>query len=827
MRFLIVMLASMCMAAQVESTDLSQHFVFFEQAAGRADTDPAYWVRGLERQPRLTGNAIVLDSGTNVGSIGLRFSDGAPVRREGAAAGFVLNEFRGPAEGWRRGIGIWQSVLYQAVRPGVDLDFSLAGGLQMTATIAPGIASTAHYFEPDADAQIAIRDGTAVITQGAASIQLGSPSAWQMRGGQHVEVAAQFGPVSAGRIGVQPASYDATLPLYVSVRFAVARAANVPLSQSVASPAGGFYLAGAAASPERCGMAGGGRVIYCADAWVARFLASGQPAFLTRLSGEYQDAPNALTIAPNGDVLVAGYTDSAAFPATANALQRTNAGPIGARSGISLPIGDGFVARLDGTNGNLLYSTFYGLPSAGEAVTSLAVSDQVLITVNGVSLALLDEALSRTLATKNLDTTYVSQPSLSPNGEATYWDVQAGALIRLRPGLGERRFTFEIGYKGQSMIQSALDLPGGNILLVWDQGVPNEPEHVTYLSEIAASGEREIWRTEVAPKGTGAFSISRDSSGAITLLLSTTMANVPTTDDAIVRGACVGNAASSVMVQRYSAIGDLLYSSYLPSEVRTVSAPVFAGPQAFAAVDYSTLKLYRVDLNAPHQPALACVTGGASRLIAAAIAPGQIITLLGAGLSGPGTEVLVNQVRAPLLYESSGQINAVVPYEGVAPGGSATIEVRRASAAPLSWTASVRSAAVELFTLDASGTGQAVALNRDGTLNSRENPAPAGSVVAFWGTGIGDTTPGSVTGAIAPVAGPGALAQPRQAVTAQIGFTACEVLYAGAAPGLINGAAQFNLRVPASTPPGRWPVGVKIGDSVTPTNVTIWTKGAN
>ena len=42
---------------------------------------------------------------------------------------------------------------------------------------------------------------------------------------------------------------------------------------------------------------------------------------------------------------------------------------------------------------------------------------------------------------------------------------------------------------------------------------------------------------------------------------------------------------------------------------------------------------------------------------------------------------------------------------------------------------------------DGSGQGQAYASNNDGTLNSADNPAKAGSLVTFYATGLG--TPGS------------------------------------------------------------------------------------
>jgi uncharacterized protein (TIGR03437 family) len=213
-------------------------------------------------------------------------------------------------------------------------------------------------------------------------------------------------------------------------------------------------------------------------------------------------------------------------------------------------------------------------------------------------------------------------------------------------------------------------------------------------------------------------------------------------------------------------------------------------------VEPATLKIHELNRAAPTPNGLACVTGGASRAVATGIAPGQIVTLIGNGLATDGkAEVRVNNIPAPLLYIFAQQINAVIPYEGLTIGGTATIEVI-SGANRYTSTSAVRAGAVELFTLDGSGDGPAVALNQDGSVNTAANPASPGSIVVLYGTGIGATTPASVTGALAPLTGPGALAQPLAKASAWVNNLPAILLYGGAAPGLINGAAQFNVVLP-------------------------------
>jgi uncharacterized protein (TIGR03437 family) len=63
--------------------------------------------------------------------------------------------------------------------------------------------------------------------------------------------------------------------------------------------------------------------------------------------------------------------------------------------------------------------------------------------------------------------------------------------------------------------------------------------------------------------------------------------------------------------------------------------------------------------------------------------------------------------------------------------------------------------------------------------------------------------------------------QPKLPVTAQIGGKTAEVLYAGAAPNLVAGVLQVNVRVPADAPVGNVPVVISVGNEPSVSGVTI------
>src|SRR5205085_2772578 len=130
-------------------------------------------------------------------------------------------------------------------------------------------------------------------------------------------------------------------------------------------------------------------------------------------------------------------------------------------------------------------------------------------------------------------------------------------------------------------------------------------------------------------------------------------------------------------------------------------------------------------------------------------------------------------------------------------------------------------AAPALFTANSSGTGQGAILNQDGTANGASAPAARGSVVALFATGAGETSPSGVDGAISG----DPLPRPTLPVSVKIGGVDAEILYAGAAPGLVAGVLQVNCRIPASVSSGSSvPVVLTAGTASSRIGVTLAVK---
>ena len=110
-----------------------------------------------------------------------------------------------------------------------------------------------------------------------------------------------------------------------------------------------------------------------------------------------------------------------------------------------------------------------------------------------------------------------------------------------------------------------------------------------------------------------------------------------------------------------------------------------------------------------------------------------------------------------------------------------------------------------LFTSDGSGLGPLAALNQDGSVNSAENPASAGSVVSVFGTGFGVMAPAALDGATPCKA----VSKPVPVFSfAMFGDSAvpafsapATVEYIGNAPCLVQDAVQINLHLPDTVKP--------------------------
>ncbi len=322
---------------------------------------------------------------------------------------------------------------------------------------------------------------------------------------------------------------------------------------------------------------------------------------------------------------------------------------------------------------------------------------------------------------------------------------------------------------------------------------PPWPLADAFVAKLSPDGASMTWATYLGGPGEDwARDVALDLAGNVWIVGTSESPDFPNVNG--------WSAGTDFVVGLNSSGSALRYSARFPTD--TISRAV--------AVDSAGL-IHVAGMNglvsalAPNQPASSLIGGIANAAggpVSGRIAPGEAISIYGTRL-GPttsasatldssgristalsGVQVLFDNVAAPLLYVSSNQVNAMVPF-GLANQSSARVRLSFDGATSQDFPAAVVPTAPEIFR---SAVDVAAAVNEDGSRNSVNRPARFGSVVAIWATGTGAIQAGD--GEIAT------FAENYRCCEVQVGSQPAEVLYAGASPGMVVGVTQINFRIP-------------------------------
>lgn len=223
---------------------------------------------------------------------------------------------------------------------------------------------------------------------------------------------------------------------------------------------------------------------------------------------------------------------------------------------------------------------------------------------------------------------------------------------------------------------------------------------------------------------------------------------------------------------------------------------------------------------------IASVRDAASQL-PGPLSAGKLVVISGAGL-GPerqvdnrprenqistefaGTSVHFNGIPAPILNTSTSRVSAIVPYAVY--GSTADVTVTYRGETSRGFAAPMTPSSPAIFCVDGAGSGQAAAVNGDGSPNDAAHPVRIGGSVVLRATGEGQTTPNGIDGKIAS----SPLPEPILPVGVTLDGRAAEVISAGGAPGEPAGVMRVVVRIPAGVRPGGYvPIVLQVGDTAT------------
>jgi len=230
----------------------------------------------------------------------------------------------------------------------------------------------------------------------------------------------------------------------------------------------------------------------------------------------------------------------------------------------------------------------------------------------------------------------------------------------------------------------------------------------------------------------------------------------------------------------------------------------------------------------------------ASSFKSGGVAPGEMLAIFGVNI-GPspgvyapagnlpttlgGTSVLFGGNAAPLYYVSN-QLVLVQAPSWLNPGDTASIMLTSNNGLTPIIPVPIVPARPGVFTYESGPTGQIKAVNEDGTLNGdgsingTDVPAPAGSTIQLFATGLGPVDPPVPDGT---PAGQKPLSVATLPITATVGGFASTVAYSGAAPGQV-GIYQVNVTIPRFMPSGPARVVLTAGGNASQDGATIQIK---
>lgn len=556
--------------------------------------------------------------------------------------------------------------------------------------------------------------------------------------------------------------------------------------------------------------------------FLAKFSPEGQLLYSSYFGGSAGTGIGAIAVDKQENIYVAGSTNSFDFPTTPGAyLERTIV-----HAGTPTEIYAAFITKLNPAADRILYSTYLGghsiqcfggstcsFSTRGSSISSIAVDSQGSVVAAGFTntsdFPLTPGALNGTHGS------FIAK--LNPEGSALTYSFRlgiAGFGFNVPLNMPDTIAALALDAVGNvyftgATINSKLPITTGALQSQYTgpeiRGnlMGNPPQTDAYVIKLNPDGTEVLYGTFLGGAGVDrATAIALDEAGNIYLTGATSSPKWLDPDGAFGTG---GNFVAVIQPDR----AEPLAAIRLPEGVGGSEVSVDGADRIYLANTTGMLAQLPSDL-APSRVLLS-IANAASELPNGKVAPGEIVTLEGYDL-GPeepatmefdelgavtkqlaGVIVEFDDLPSPLLMVSRNRVQAVAPY-GIAGKSEVTVKLTNNGVRVSELRLAVSRMQPALFRDPASTTVVKTAvLNEDGTANSRENPAPLGSVVSVRGTGFGLYNPPAADGEIA--ASTGSLDAVMRVTASSVPGVALSIHSAGSTAGEVSGVTTFHFRI--------------------------------
>jgi uncharacterized protein (TIGR03437 family) len=591
-----------------------------------------------------------------------------------------------------------------------------------------------------------------------------------------------------------------------------------------------------------CVLSGSPTPTGCAEPFIAKFNSTGALVFLTYLGGGTgYDIADAVAVDASGNIYVGGTTTSTDFPLAGSPWRPT------LQPGTLFT----FLAKISSGGSKLIWSTLIiggpvqlaltpagnldvltESPPASTTLTQLTSAGQFVTSANvpGGSNGLAIGTDGSVYLAGTTGSGGIPDVTATPGAwQTTYGGGQNdGFVAKLNSDLSGFAWLTFVGGNGIDDLNLLALAPDGSLWVSGATSSSNFPVHAGGL-EPSAEGSNGFL-VHLSPDGSRALAstyipfllnaVAADSSANVVFSGSVVESNFPATPGAQLPCPPAVDDNEGFLGKMDPAGQHIVWGTWVGGSVPGGMVAVDAHGNAIVAGNlYGDPEVTLSALSTSNTPHLveSCIAPSAPSSISSPLAPGELFSIYGAdygpaqgvvaqpaggmiGTSLGGIQVTVEDTPVPLLYVSAAQINAVAPF--LLQGRTAAhIKIVTSSGTSNEVVLGVREALPEVFAVS----------NQNGTQNSQTNPAHAGDYLSIWASGLGQTNPPSIDGAIPTAAGGAPLApitlevgtvqSPNIAFGVPPGPVNVAVLYAGNAPGLVSGVTQINFQMPDLAPP--------------------------
>lgn len=498
---------------------------------------------------------------------------------------------------------------------------------------------------------------------------------------------------------------------------------------------------------------------------------------------------NAVHLDATGNIFLAGSTDAPDFPAT-ESLRAVSPYTGGRQRGYA------FFAKLRPEADRVLLAGLIG----GDAIGCLTGSSCLTLPRWANANAVGVDGAGNIVVGGNTNTTNIptTAGALGPKGIGAFvakFKADGGGLIYLTY-LGTRSFTIAPFEEPANTLTAIAVDRSGDVLIAGKTNDSNfpatagayqpayskssvpapdyPPQTDGFVGRLRSDGSGMVWATFLGGGASeGISGLSVDMDGGVWVAGTTVSPDFPNPD---------GWSEGGEFITGLRADGSgLQYSARFPDG--TVALSISSDPDGLLHVAGGIGSVSAIDPFRPPMPRVFALRPAAGGAGTSYLAPGELIVIQGPGI-GPSPGVTIGDFPAFVVAAARNEIEVAVPF-GVANQTSAALRITSGGAMLPDFPARVVPTRPRIFLIEGS---HAAALNEDGTINSRGNPAKPGSVIAFWATGTGwmDADAGQ----------PATEARNTACCAVRINYRSAEVLYAGTSPGLLHAVTQVNARLP-------------------------------